>query len=67
MPELPPASPDCYGRCECCERRDLDPVAAERARRAWFVVSQGHCRRYPTPVVKDASGWCLEFRKVEVK
>jgi hypothetical protein len=64
MPALPPASPDCCGRCDCYQRRDLDPVAAERARQAGFVVGKGHCRRFPLPTVKDESDWCAEWRPV---
>jgi hypothetical protein len=56
------ASAECCGVCRFYQRRDLDPAAADRARRAGFVVGEGHCRAHPQPLVKSEQDWCGEFR-----
>jgi hypothetical protein len=56
---------DCCATCRFYQTRDIDPVAAERARAAGHQVAEGECRRYPQTMRKLAGEGCGEHRPRE--
>ncbi|MGH7090311.1 MAG: hypothetical protein ACREE4_15815 [Stellaceae bacterium] len=55
------------GDCKFYEGRDIDPVAAERARAGGHVIVEGLCRRCPQVLPKQRHEWCGEFKGREAE
>lgn len=62
------AEPECCQLCRFYVKRVTDERAAARARAVLgMTVAEGHCRRYPTSVLRSAGDWCGEYAKAEAR
>lgn len=58
------AAENCGG-CRFYKTRDIDPLAAERARSAGIQVAEGMCCRYPQSIRKLPWESCGEYKPRE--